>query len=433
MNSTPFSSSHAIAPGASDVSTRTSARFAVSCELRQTSSAWSSGESSSPTAAWIPPCALAELQDWSEPFAASTTRAPARSAERAAASPDAPLPITSTSKACVRTVGLYHDAANAMDQLHLCACLGPAIRDHAGVADPDPRVRWPNLFVVGGGRCGTTSLWWYLSQHPDVFMCDPKEPHYFSGARPSFIPYVKTEEEYLALFAGRNEPVLGEASPTYLANPDSAQRIDAVSPDARFVAVIRHPIERAHSAYWHRIRYGLETRSFLEAVREELTTKSHRYGYVGAGRYSPGVRRYLELAPDRTLVFVFEELFADPRAGMREIFEFLAVDPTVADRLSLDRLNAFSVPRGAAAGRLYRSRRVRSLARRFVPRRHHARAERLALGRAEPPAIDREAWELVADAVAADVPKLAELLGRELPWDLRAPTQPSQERAPGGR
>ena len=71
---------------------------AVSCELFQTSSAWISGESSSPKAAWIPPWAFAELQDWSAPLVASATRAPARSAETAAASPEAPLPITSTSK-----------------------------------------------------------------------------------------------------------------------------------------------------------------------------------------------------------------------------------------------------------------------------------------------------------------------------------------------
>ena len=97
MNSTPSSSSQWIAPGASLVSTVTSSLFAVSCELFQTSAAWISGESSSPKAAWMPPCAFAELQDWIEPLVASATRAPACSAETAAASPEAPLPITSTS------------------------------------------------------------------------------------------------------------------------------------------------------------------------------------------------------------------------------------------------------------------------------------------------------------------------------------------------
>ena len=74
---------------------------AVSWELFQMSSAWISGESSSPNEAWMPPCAFAELQDWSEPLVATATRAPERCAETAAASPEAPLPITSTSKECL--------------------------------------------------------------------------------------------------------------------------------------------------------------------------------------------------------------------------------------------------------------------------------------------------------------------------------------------
>ena len=69
------------------------------------SSAWSSGESSSPNEAWIPPCAFAELHDWSEPLVATATRAPARSADTAAASPEAPLPITSTSKESLSATG----------------------------------------------------------------------------------------------------------------------------------------------------------------------------------------------------------------------------------------------------------------------------------------------------------------------------------------
>ena len=97
MNSTPSSSSQWIADGASEVSTSTSRMSAVSCELFQMSSACCSGESSSPNAAWIPPCAFAELQDWIDPFVASATRAPAVSADTAAASPEAPLPMTSTS------------------------------------------------------------------------------------------------------------------------------------------------------------------------------------------------------------------------------------------------------------------------------------------------------------------------------------------------
>ena len=86
---------------------------AVSWLSSQTSSAWISGESSSPNEAWIPPCALAELHDWSDPFVATATRAPARSADTAAASPEAPLPITSTSKESLSATGRDDTRTNA--------------------------------------------------------------------------------------------------------------------------------------------------------------------------------------------------------------------------------------------------------------------------------------------------------------------------------
>ena len=89
------------------MSTSTSRRSAVSCDERMTSSAWISGESSSPNAAWMPPCAFEELFAWRVVFVATATRAPARSAETAAARPAAPLPITSTSmRAAFATVGI---------------------------------------------------------------------------------------------------------------------------------------------------------------------------------------------------------------------------------------------------------------------------------------------------------------------------------------
>src|ERR671939_2069121 len=111
-----------MALGASLVSTSTSRASAVSCELCHTSSACCSGESSSARAAWIPPWAFAELHDCSDPLDASATRAPARCAETAAARPEAPLPITSTSKGMgSATVGrLYQRRLNSRHFNGLC-------------------------------------------------------------------------------------------------------------------------------------------------------------------------------------------------------------------------------------------------------------------------------------------------------------------------
>ena len=142
VNATPSSSSQWIAPGASAVSTSTSSRLAVSCEERQTSSACCSGESSGPNAAWIPPCAFEELFAWSEPLVATATRAPERSAETAAARPEAPLPITSTSNGSPPdTWRTLPDCANQTHQ--------EALIDRSSGASPRSPPAWPD----GGCAC----------------------------------------------------------------------------------------------------------------------------------------------------------------------------------------------------------------------------------------------------------------------------------------
>src|SRR5215831_4182039 len=125
---------------------------AVSWLERQTSSACCSGESSVPNAAWIPPCAFAELHDWTEPFAATATRAPARSAETAAARPEAPLPITSTSKgtgSAIATESNSHRNRRDKDALSRLTPLSQTRLRHVSetVGSPD---RAQELFDLGG-------------------------------------------------------------------------------------------------------------------------------------------------------------------------------------------------------------------------------------------------------------------------------------------
>src|SRR5919108_5774969 len=109
--------------------------------------------------------------------------------------------------------------------------------------------RWPNLFIVGAAKAGTTSLYHYLAQHPDVYMAPMKEPHFFSQIRPdpkleAFFPHVDNEAKYLALFAAAgDEKVRGEASTSYLWHPDVADAIRSKRPDAKIVAMLRDPLE----------------------------------------------------------------------------------------------------------------------------------------------------------------------------------------------
>jgi Sulfotransferase domain len=275
-------------------------------------------------------------------------------------------------------------------------------------------VRWPNFFVVGAPRCGTTSMWHYLRQHPEIFMSPVKEPHFFVPFRPRFMPAVKDERAYLRIFEGaKDEKVLGEASPSYLTDPGAAERIKAVAPHARILALVRDPVERAHSDYWHKVRYGVERRSFLEVVRtglaEETTT-------ILIGRYPTSLQRYYDAFGPNVLVLVFEEFAADVRGAVRQVLEFLEVDPGLADEFDATPRNPSALPRNAISRRVYSSVRLRNLGRAVVPETLHARVERMLLRRRRPQPIDPEARRLLEETYRPDVERLAELLGRPLPW-----------------
>ena len=110
---------------------------------------------------------------------------------------------------------------------------------------------WPNFFIVGAPRCGTTSLWYYLSQSPEVFMSTKKEPKYFNSyesVRLYFDPPIRDKKKYLELFHEvRNERAIGEASTSYLADPSTPELIHKVLPESRIIISLRDPVERAFS------------------------------------------------------------------------------------------------------------------------------------------------------------------------------------------
>ena len=176
--------------------------------------------------------------------------------------------------------------------------------------------RWPNLFVVGAAKAGTTSLHYYLNQHPDIYMSPLKEPHFFSQISPapelkSFFQSVQNEAEYLALFAGaHNEAVVGEASTSYLWDEQAPNRIYSSVPRAKLVIMLRNPVDRAYSHYLNDAREGIETRAFLEAVTQDFQRQTKGWGvsqlYVDLGFYCGQVSRYLNTFPrDR----IFYRLF----------------------------------------------------------------------------------------------------------------------------
>lgn len=209
---------------------------------------------------------------------------------------------------------------------------------------PAASARLPNFLVLGAAKAGTTSLYRYLAQHPEIFMSPQKEPSFFAleGDQPEFAGpgdasmnrlAVTRLEDYLELFSGAHgHAARGEASVLYLYAPGAARRIRRYVPHARLIVMLRNPVDRAYSAYLHLRRDGRETvDSFGRALDLEeqriAAGWQHLWHYRRMGLYSEQVARYLEVFPRNQLLFiVFERFVAAPQVHLPRIFEFLQVD-----------------------------------------------------------------------------------------------------------
>ncbi len=206
-----------------------------------------------------------------------------------------------------------------------------------------PTGRWrvlPDALVIGAQRSGTSSLYRYLGQHPDVAPSLRKEVEYFSRR------YGRGELWYRAHFAldvGRRR-LSFEATPDYLFHPLAAARAAAVVPDARLIAVLRDPVARAWSHYRHMVALGYETLGFDDAISDEEARCAPdlnrladdpvhdpkallRYSYVARGRYAEQLERWFaHFGRERLLVLRSEDLFADAARSFEAILDFLGLD-----------------------------------------------------------------------------------------------------------
>lgn len=214
------------------------------------------------------------------------------------------------------------------------------------------RLRLPDFLIIGANKAGTSSLAFYCEQHPDLYMSWPfKEPMFFTSMKPSYTPGTTatpdacfTLEEYAGLFAGaRPDQRCGEASTSYLANPECAPWIRKLIPDVKLVALLRNPIDRAISAHRMYQGMGVEERSFEEAARDELGGKASHLPqgrrYLGTGLYGNQIAAYCARFPrEQLLIARYEAFDRDNLAFLEILFRFLGVDPFVPADLS--RLNA---------------------------------------------------------------------------------------------
>ncbi len=203
----------------------------------------------------------------------------------------------------------------------------------------------PNLLVIGAMKGGTTSLWEYLRQHPQVHMSSTKEIHFFDRDD----RWGRGCAWYEGHFAGATgqHTVIGEATPAYARFPqhrDVPARAASLVPQARLVYVLRDPIARIRSHYLHHRTLGLETLPFAQAVLERST-------YVDTSRYAMQIEQWLRCYPrEQLLVITSEQLREQHAETMRQVYAFLGVDPSWSPSSEqLHRTEDKYVPRPAAS------------------------------------------------------------------------------------
>ncbi len=312
--------------------------------------------------------------------------------------------------------------------------------------------RLPTFFLAGVPKAGTTSLFYYLDQHPQIFMSPIKEPHFFApeiraeNCQPQHRARIESEsrsldeflsgpmrekrfggiitewDDYVRLFAGaRDELALGEASVCYVWSREAAVLIAEKIPDAKILVMLRDPVERAFSQYVHGVGEGAIRWSFREHIERNLRHRSQEicvhYPFLELGMYFEQLDRFLKQFGRNVWVGFHEDFRKRPRDTFSEICGFLGVSDEFSPDMQRRHLEA-QIPRARVVASLKRSR-LWGAAAKFAPRSLRQVARRALNRRSGSVTISREDRHYLVDYYCEDILKLAALLDRNLDGWLR--------------
>ncbi len=281
----------------------------------------------------------------------------------------------------------------------------------------------PDFFIVGAPKAGTTSLYYYLKQHPEVFFPDIKEPNFFSASEIlEQNLYYDTEiiadlRDYQELYRDSvGIKLSGDASVSYLFYPLVPRRIKEMVPNAKIIIMLRNPIERAYSHYLMDKKLGYVNAGFEDIVARRL---AHRFQdlyyqqYVKLGQYCDQVERYLKTFGEKQVYIILSEDFAkDARSCLRQACLFLGISSEC--EVDLERHNVFGFPGSKISGWIYRSRWMRGVAGLVLPSAGRRFLKGLVLSDKRKPPVSREAVNTLWNIYEKDVRQLSDLIGRNL-------------------
>ncbi|MEQ9355245.1 sulfotransferase [Coleofasciculus chthonoplastes] len=292
---------------------------------------------------------------------------------------------------------------------------------------------FPNFLVIGAAKAGTTALYRFLEQHPQIYMSPVKEPYFFAldgqavenfqGPGVEKIKRYATLNAYLSLFENvSTEIAIGEASTWYLYQPQAAERINYYIPNVKLIAILRDPVERAYSQFTYMIA---ENREFIEDFAQALVAEKERihqnwlpwWHYKQRGFYYRQIKRYFDIFdPDHIKVYLYEDLNNDPNVVMKDIFFFLQVDDNFIPDVSKQH-NVTYIPKNKTLSQVLDPRNSTStFLRKFVSPelRKSVKSRLLNLNRRPKPPLLPEVRKQLIEEYREDILKLQELLDKDL-------------------
>jgi hypothetical protein len=298
----------------------------------------------------------------------------------------------------------------------------------------------PNFLIVGTGKAGTTSLYHYLRQHPQIYMSEIKEPCYFASEvrienlAPSHLRHIRRQsrkttrpaewiiskwEDYLELFKNaRTQTAIGEASVAYLWSRTAPENIASRIPAAKIVMILRDPANRAFSQYLHQLSIGLIRCSFREHIEKAMRYSDPKISaynpFLEVGLYHQQVKRYFDRFPRENIrIYWFEEAWREPDRLFTDLFQFLGVDPAVrpdTSQRSLERKEPRLATLNYVAKRFDVTHRLSDA----VPSGLRAALSNAFFRRGRSVAMDPKDRQELIDYYREDIHSLASLLDRDL-------------------
>jgi hypothetical protein len=293
----------------------------------------------------------------------------------------------------------------------------------------------PNFFLAGAPKAGTTALYQYLGQHPDIYMSPVKEPNFFaeelrlenfsdhfrklSEARVPARGPISEWADYVKLFEGaRDEKAIGEASVSYFWSKNAPQVISTQIVDAKIMVVLRNPVERAMSQFSHVSSFAKTSLSFSKYLDRALESRDTRiseyYPSLNYGLYGEQMKRYRAFFDaDRIQVHLYEDFRREPQRVLREIFGFLGVDPEFEPDLSVRHMES-TVPRSYFLKNALERLGIREALRGKLPPEVRRYVRKATLQPREALTMTPADRARLLDFYREDIGVLSELLGRDL-------------------